>query len=243
MLRRLISASVLCGLTLGLVCLTCLAGCGDGSFHVDRAAGFPRSPAATISVLGVYRDGRLAPEAWDVFRPHLTPLFGVPACEPGFPDILASSGQQVVAAVDDYSRANGVTDELMDKLAPLAKGEFILLLVVNGRPGKHSDSDSTPTPTAPTPSGRGGGRRGTPSSGSSKTTTEVPQFEAVGILFSTKAHRSVGAIRMNYAGASIDEALEMFTSKLGSELPQATCSGWTGGVHLDASDIRRLATE
>jgi hypothetical protein len=222
------------------------ASCSDDSFHVERAPGYPRTNGSAISIFGVYRDGRLAPEAWDPLRSHLAPLFGVSPCEPGYPDILTASGTPALQAVDDYSRANGVTDELLDHLAPMAKTDLILLITMTGRPTK-SDSDkdtSGPPPvqtTVPGMRGRGGG---TPSSGTQhKPLTYTASFEAVGILFSAKAHRSVAAVRLSYSGTSLDDALQSFMTKLGSEFPQATCGGWKMDGHVDASDIRRLDTE
>jgi hypothetical protein len=218
------------------------AGCGDASFHVDRAAEFPKAAGASISIFGVYRDGRLAPEAWDSFRSHLTPLFGAAGCEPGYPDVFAASGTPVVQAVDDFTRANGVTDELLDRVASTAKGDLVLLIALTGRPGVKADTEASPTRAA-APSMRAGGRRGTPSSGSTHRAADAPAFEAVGIVFSPKAHRSVGAIRLSYTGASLDEALESFMAHLGAEMPKASCAGWKGDLHLEVGDVRRLESQ
>jgi hypothetical protein len=222
------------------------AGCGDGSFYVERAPSFPRAAGASVSVFGVYRDGRLAPEAWDSFRSHLAPLFGTAPCEPGYPDILTSSGTATLQAVDDFARANGVTDELLARLSTLAKGQDILLITMTGRPGSKGETESEPAPsqTAPMRGGGRGGMRGTPSGmGTKKPAAESNAFEAVGIVFSAKEHRSVAAIRFTYTGTSLDEALQAFMTKLGEELPGATCGGWVMDGHVEASEIRRLETE
>jgi hypothetical protein len=234
MLRRLSPLAVLFALT--------VAACGDDSVHVERAPGFPRTGGASVSVLGVFRDGRLAPEAWDTLRSHLAPLFGVQPCDPGYPDMLTTSGTPVLQAVDDFTRANGVTDELIDRLAPMAKGDLVLLVTMTGRPSAHAPSEAASA--APPPPMRGGGRRGAPGMAPARrTTAETATFEMVGVVFSVKAHRSVGAIRLSYSGTSLEEAVDHFMTRLGAELPGAVCAGWTGDLHLDAADIRRLDTE
>jgi hypothetical protein len=210
--------------------------------RVQRAPDFPRAAGSKVSVLGVYRDGRLAPEAWDLFRAHLAPLFGTASCEPGYPDILTASGTPTLTAVDDFTRANGVTDELLDKLSPMAKGDLVLLITMTGRPGVKPASDpSGPglAPSTPMRAGGGGGRRG--GAPPKQTAPADPNaFEAVGLLYSVKAHHSVAAIRMKYTGASMDEAIDRLMTSVGAELPGSTCAGWTGDLHIDASDIKRL---
>jgi hypothetical protein len=217
-------------------------GCDD-SFQVQHAAEFPRGGGTSISVFGVYRDGRLAPEAWDLFRSRLAPLFGTSPCEPGYPDILTPSGTPALQAVDDWSRANGVTDELLDKLSVTAKGNLVLLVTMTGRPGAKPESGQGvqgPSPVAAPMRGAAGRRGSAPPKGPA---AEAPSFEAVGILFSPKAHKSVAAIRMTYTGQSLEDALDRFMARLGAELPRSTCAGWGGELHVDASDIKRLEVE
>jgi hypothetical protein len=243
MLRRSTSNAILFVLAHAAALAT--VGCGDDSFHVQRAPEFPKVAGATVSVFGVFRDGRLAPEAWDSFRSHLSPLFGTSSCEPGYPDILTSSGTPTLQAVDDFTRANGVTDELLDRLAPLARGDLILLITMTGRPPTKADSEkesATPTPTT-SPGMRGPGRgRGTPSS-PTRRSGDVNAFEVVGVVFSMAAHHSVGAIRMTYTGTSMEDALQSFMTRLGAELPQAVCGAWKMDGHVDVADIKRLETE
>ncbi len=224
------------------------AACGDNSFHVQRTPEFPKTAGASLALFGVFRDGRLAPEAWDAFRSHTSPVFGVTACEPGYPDILAASGTPTLQAVDDYARANGVTDELLDRLAAASKGDLLLLITMTGRPSSKADSDkdsSTPIQTS-VPGMRGGGRGGRGAQGSAppkKAAGDANAFEIVGVVFSAKAHKSVGAIRLTYTGTSVDEALQSFMTRVGEEIPQATCGAWRSDLHLEPGDIRKLDTD
>jgi hypothetical protein len=229
-----------------VACVALASGaCADTSFHVEHAKGFASPEAAPIAVFGVYRDGRLAPEAWDILRPHIAPLFSGSACDPGYPDILTPSGTPVLQAVDDFSRDNGVTDELLARLGSVSKSDLILLVVMTGRPTTHGETSTSNEPTPQSAAFRGGGRRGmNPSPGAARTTTsDARTFELVGLVFSKKAHQTVLAVRLNYGGTSIDEALDAFVTKLAGELPRATCAGWSGDLHLEVGDVRRIGTE
>jgi len=218
--------------------------CGDNSFQVQQAPEFPSAAGAHISVFGVYKDGRLAPEAWDPLRVHLAPLFGAPACEAGYPDIVTASGTPVLQAIDDYSRSNGVTDELLDRLSSAAKGDFVLLVTETGRPGVKPDtSEPSSAGAGPATLRAGGPHGGRAPAQTRKPVPDASTFEAVALLFSVHAHKTVGAIRMSYSGASFDDAMQGFFLRLGSELPGAACEGWKGDLHLDVSDIRKLDTE
>jgi len=221
------------------------AACGDDSFKIQYAPEFPQAAGARISVFGVFKDGRLAPEGWDPLRVHLSPLFSAPGCEPGYPDIVTPSGTPVLQAIDDYSRANGVTDELLDRLGAAAKGDLVLLVTETGRPGAKSADKSDAPGSAGAPATFGAGRRGggAPAAPRKTVTEAANTFEVVGLVFSPHAHKSVGVVRLSYTGTSFDDAMQSFFTRLGAELPGATCEGWKGDLKLDAAEIRKLDTE
>jgi hypothetical protein len=219
--------------------------CGDGSFSVQRSPAFPPS-GATLSVFGVYKDGRMSPESWDSLRPRLGPILGANACETGYPEAANASSPELGTAVDDYTRANGVTEDLLEQLAPMAKGDLILLVMMTGRPHTGPDtSQPAPAPTTPAaPPARAGGRRGGyQGAGPGRAAIERGAFEVAASLYSVKTHRSVGAISMRYTGSSLDEALESFATHLADELPKASCGGWNAEVHVDPAKIRKLDSE
>ena len=220
-----------------------LAGCGDEAFTVHRTPEFPRS-GASVSVLGVYRDGRMSPESWDLLRHRLTPIVGPGGCEPGYPEAVASSSPALAQAVDDYTRANGVTEDVMAELAPMARGDLILLVMMTGRPHGPADKAPSTTPTQPA-AVRPGGRRGYQgtSAPSHVPGGEPDAFEVMASIFSVRSHHTVGALNMRYSGASLDEALDAFSARLAQELPSASCAGWNPTVRVDAAKIRKLETE
>jgi len=222
--------------------MTVLGGCADGSFSVQRSAAFPRSGAA-LSVFGVFKDGRMSPEAWDDLRTRLNPILGATACETAYPEALNASGPELSQAVDDFTRANGVTEDLLELLGPMAKGDLVLLVIMTGRP--HASKDATQdSPATPPPPARAGGRRGYQSVGPGRTPGREPEaFEVAASLYSVRAHRSVGAISLRYTGQSKEEALQSFADRLAAELPLASCAGWNADVHVEATKVRKLESE
>jgi hypothetical protein len=228
-----------------------LSACSDDSFSVQRSPAFP-SQGAALSVFGVFKDGRMSPESWDVLRPRLTPILGSAACETGYPEAVNASSPELGQAVDDYTRANGVTDDLLEQFAPMAKGDLILLVMMTGRPhtgseptspGPKAGAGTDPSPTSPP--ARAGGRRGYQGAGPARAQAAVERgaFEVAASMFSVKTHRPVGAVSMRYTGASMDDALQSFAAHLADELPKASCAGWNADVHVDPAKIRKLDSE
>jgi hypothetical protein len=228
---------------LALALALTISGCGDGSFSVQRTAAFPPS-GATLSVFGVYKDGRMSPESWDTLRPRLTPILGASPCETGYPEAVNASSPELGTAIDDYTRANGVTEDLLEQLAPMAKGDLIVLVMMTGRPHTGPDT-SQPAPAPTAPPARTGSRRGYQGVGParSQAATERGAFEMAASLYSVKTHRSVGAVSMRYTGSSLEEALDSFATHLAEELPRASCGGWNADVHVDPAVIRKLESE
>src|SRR5207244_3335524 len=117
-------------------------------------------------------------------------------CEVAYGDKLLTTAPGLSSAVDDYARANGVTDDLLDRLAPMAKGDTIMILTIAGRPpqpiGDKGAQVSSPAPSQPMMRGRRGLAGGMPS-GSSETLprTDNNVFEMSASLFSIRLHRSV----------------------------------------------------
>jgi hypothetical protein len=77
----------------------------------------------SFSILGVFEDGRMSADAWDRLGPKLSRAFGKNACEVAYTAGLLSSKPRLAAAIDAYARDNGVTDDLLEQISPLAKGD------------------------------------------------------------------------------------------------------------------------
>src|SRR5262249_50218476 len=122
-----------------LMALAC--GCGGGvQVEAKHAADF--RPSGTMSVLGIFRDGRMSADSWNELGDAILPRSG---CEPGYNDEFVRANSSLAGAIDDYVRANGVTDGLLDQLAPLAEADAILVLSVAGHPPRRT-GPTTRTP-------------------------------------------------------------------------------------------------
>jgi hypothetical protein len=219
--------------------------CADEGFTVRTAPDFPKG-RTTISVFGVFKDGRLSTDSWDQLGPGLSSAFADRTCEAAYSDRLLTTAPSLASALDDYARANGLTDELIDQVAPLAQGDAILVITIAGHPPLPiGDAGAQPSrPGNLQPSMRGGGRRGRgggmPTGTSRGNVTDRSVFEVSASLFSVRLHRSVAFVGMTYSGPSTDEALKRFADKLRTEMPGSTCSGWRWNVHLDDEEIRKM---
>lgn len=235
-----------------LPCVVALAACtGPAEFNTRYAPEFAHTPH-TVSLLGVYKDGRMNSDAWEQIGPGLSARLGG-KCGPGY-DTLITSNQELSGAIDDYARENGIGDELLDQLGPAAQGDLIMVVTIAGRvAAKPTDLPDT-SAVAPTgqPAGMGGGKyRGQTNIGSpgaqtgamrrSRAIADGAAFEISASLFSVKDHHSVGMVAMQYSGPSVDDAVSRMAAKLGAELPGTTCSGWNWSAPIESQRIRDLS--
>jgi hypothetical protein len=238
-------------LVLGLLGSLFIAACDevDARFTTKFASDFAPS-GRSASVLGVYKDGRMAPEGWEAFAPYLAAEPGASACDVGF-NRLVSSGSPLADAIDEYARADGPTDDLLRQVAPAAKGDLILLLTFAGALPKRFTSDAgakQPASTSPTAGGRGG-RRGMGVAGHARTnqrserTTDSDVLEVSASLYSVAQKSSVALIRLQYSGPSLNEALTKFAAKLARSLPRMRCLGWDWSQGVDPDRIRQSIDE
>jgi hypothetical protein len=230
--------------------LATAASCADDGpkFSVNYAPGFVKD-GVQISVLGVFRDGRMNPEAWDELGPRFSAALHKEECDVAVGTRLRAQQSAVFAAFDAVARAEGITDELLDKLAPAASGDSILVVTVAGRPPGAKDGGAGASSSAPQLSttgrggGRGGRRGGAPRSSAPHTHHGGPDtnvFEISASLFSKRQHQSVAMVAMTYTGSSEEEAIAKFVEKLASAFPGAVCTGWNADLGLDVAAIRQL---
>jgi hypothetical protein len=229
------------------LCLSCGAG---SDFHVQFAPGF--APAShTVSVFGVYKDGQMSAEAWDALSPRMAYWLGAGACRAGYVDgASGKSDAPLWSAVDDYSRSNGPTDDLLAEISPAAQGDLVMVVTVAGK--VPAQEKSNPSQDAPTPSTSGaaagpmggmGGRGG--ASLGNRHDKMMPAgskdaLDLAALLYSTSARKSVAEVSLEYTGHKLDDAISEFAAKLREALPGATCSGWTWEGKVDVDRIRKL---
>jgi hypothetical protein len=186
------------------------------------------------------------PDSWQDLGAVLSSPFGG-SCPVGDGPELATHDLPLFQAIDDYAREDGVTDALLEQLAPAAQGEMILVFTVSGQPPKRQAVASEPGPSAAPPVGSPnavGGRRGAAMGrpmhgGLMFAPHQQLAFELSASLFSVQAHHSVAQVTLQYSGDSAEDALNKFAAKLREALPGASCRGWND-VHVDGDKIRGL---
>jgi hypothetical protein len=224
---------------LASICLLTLSslGCSEGgaSFNTRLAADF--SPARhTVSVLGVYQDGRMALGSWDVLGPYLAKALGPAACPVGY-DALAASNQDLANAIDEYARDEGPTGNLLTQVAPAALGDLILVVSFAGKlPAKRKDTGAPEG--APVNTSMGSSRHRGHRSEQATPAHDDNQLDISASLFSVPQNRPVALVSMQYRGESVPDALTRFAHELGQAAPELKCAGWNFSVNIDPKSIR-----
>jgi hypothetical protein len=223
---------------------------GDARFTTKFASDF--TPARhTVSVLGVYRDGRMSSDGWQAFAPRVAPALGGAHCDVGY-DLLASANGALADAIDEYTRADGPTDDLLAQLAPAAKGDLVLVLTFAGKlpqhvsdagaPGRASAPSATPGRSGGRMRGMGGGGRMRGSS-MSQGPADTNLLDISASVFSVAKTRSVALVAMQYSGKSVDDAIAKFAAKIAESLPGVACVGWNWEAKIDPEHIRQSIDE
>jgi hypothetical protein len=219
---------------------------------VQYAPGFS-PPRHSVSVFGVYKDGQMSEEAWESLAPKLSAWLGVPACAGGYVDsATARTNRPLWSAVDDYTRSNGPTDDLLGELAPAAQGDLVMVVTVAGRVPEEEKSSVQNESSAPSMSGgggmggmgRGGGGRGAPMRHDKMSpAASKDALDLAALLYSRSEKKSVAEVSLEYTGHKLDDALAKFAAKLEESLPGATCAAWTWDGKVDADNVKKLGTE
>jgi len=242
--------------SLAVASLAVLSACSDAAQITTRYAPSYTHAPHTVSLLGVYKDGRMNPDVWEQIGPGMSaPLGG--KCDPGY-DMLVTSNPELSAAIDDYARANGIGDELLDQLGPAAKGDLVMVVTVAGHvTQKGEDVPDTSAVSGGAPASMGNKYRGGSMGGGSgmggmgntrgsgamrrpRALADGAAFEMSASLFSIREHRSVGLVSMAYSGPSVDDAVSKLAARLGVELSGSTCASWDWTAKIDGQHIREL---
>src|ERR1700722_11197887 len=231
--------------TLGLAALLSSACSDDAQLTSRFASDFSPSPH-TISVLGLFKDGQMSANAGESIGPELLAPFGG-TCETAYAG-LVTTNQALSSAIDDYVRANGPGDELLEQLAPAATGDLVAIFTVAGKvAAKAAPAPDTGAVQRSSPmTGAGGGRYrgarpgGTTNGRGMQRAAPVATFEVAVSFYSVSQKRAVGMVALQYGGTSMDEALQRIAAKVGLTLPGAKCAGWDWKTKVDDMHIREL---
>jgi len=146
--------------------------CGGGLRDVrSKPATIQRQPRCrfpkieSVSVFGIFRNGRMSPGSWTEFAATLSLPFSQTACQAAYTDDLVSANAELTSAVDDYAKENGVSDELVDRFAARAKGDTIMVISMTGQPARPSADAGAAKKPANSSSSAGQGNSGGAGSG------------------------------------------------------------------------------
>jgi hypothetical protein len=204
----------------------------DASVRVKVAEGFTPGPT-NVSVLGVFRDGRMSVDAWGpIAIPLSAAIGGLNMCEPAFSARLQRENEPLFASIDEEAKSDGITEDLLIKLAPSAQGDQILAITMHGSLGGSTDKASgLSTPQATAPQTRGmGGMRGNRGMQQREPTVRGPAPKALELsatLFSARLHQPMARVTLVYTGTSVDEAIRQFTAEIAKLVPGSACKGWS----------------
>jgi hypothetical protein len=238
---------------LGLALLGTLPGCADEAQFSSRFATDFVHGRHTVSVLGVFKDGQMSSDAWESIGTRLSAPFGA-TCQTGYGQLITSN-PPLSAAIEDYVRANGPGDELLEQLAPAASGDLVVVFTVAGHVGpKPTNTPDTSNVSGGAASGAGAGsapmgasggkyRGMRPGSGGNVRGLGRPTnaaFEVSASFYSVSEKKAVGFVAMQYDGTSLDEAFQRMSAKVAAAVPGSACAGWDWKAQVDDNRIRAL---
>jgi hypothetical protein len=208
-----------------------LVGCASDKAQatVKTAAGYPK-PNSTLSVLGVYSAGRMSPEAWREWGPFAATAFG-PGCDPGFSNGLQTTGPRWFSLIDQTTRDDGVTEDLIHQIAPSARGNTIVLIEEEFDEPTEEAPTRSPSPAPSQGGGRGGGRGrsgGRHSSGSSpaRPKTHAGLYAVEALAFAADNGALVVDISAEGTYKDREKTVRMFVDQLRTTFSGSSCTGW-----------------
>jgi hypothetical protein len=208
----------LLGSWLGLLVASACTSCSDvAHFDVKLAPGTVTG-STSIAVLGVFRGGRLDRAAWADVAPSLLAAFPQGTCAVAFSNELERGDADLYAQIDALAKAEGVSDEVVELVAPHTAADVLLVVYVHDPVGlapsatehlvrpKPKKNISVPQPLVPKP------------------------LELSASFFAVRDHRSLGKLAMSYSGNDFNEALRLFSKRFAETVAGSTCVGfrWNG---------------
>jgi hypothetical protein len=144
-------------------------------------------------------------------------------------DKLASADPELYARFEESVKSEGITEELLTRLAPSALGEMILVVSLNGQTTISrgvEDGSSRGGASVPQPGGGSRMRSNRAPGGVQGRGAELSEVEISGTLFSARSHHPVARLNMVYSGSNLDDAIDRFVNRLGEMVPGSSCRGW-----------------
>jgi len=214
------------------LCAPFVAACSSAHFQVDVPPSFHTAPPS-ISIVGVYRDGRFSSDTW----PDLAPAVEGAVrgrCVLGHGEELRAADPALYDELEDDVRRDGVTDDVVGRFAPASLGDVLMVLhfytpVAASTKGT-SGSPAPALPAARAPYSRGSaGTMGRPLINGAEPLPDRdrPNVELAAVLYAKKDHAAIGEVVLTYDGRDTNAAIQAFGERLARELHGARCAGWT----------------
>lgn len=223
------------GLAASLGLLACSCGETGVYYDVKFAPGFSEGPT-TVSVIGVFQEGRMSSEMWNEVDAKLAPVLGQKSCPVIWGDDLRRSNPDIFEQIDRATQSEGITEDMLDRFSDASEGDAVMVVSLHVR--------TTPV-VAPTnqgslgPTNPYGGSATGPMPGSQGRRTPPPrptsirpdrwqgqEIRLAATLFSAKRHAAMGRVVLTYLGTNLDDAMKRFVAKVGETLPGSVCKGW-----------------
>jgi hypothetical protein len=223
---------------LGLVIAAATVSCNEAGVQYEAkfAPGFQAGPT-TVSVFGVYQEGRMSTESWHEIDARLAPVLGKPSCDVLYGALLRSHDPELLDQVDRSSQQEGITEDLLDRFSSAAEGDAILVVSLRIKGASGSPTSAANTPDATGLMGRGGMpgsryRGAPPAPIRLNASYRDAEIRLAATLFSAKKHTSMARLTFVYQSTNLEEAIQKFAAKIGEALPGSVCKGWK----LDGKD-------
>ncbi len=215
------------------------SGCGpsgSGAAFDTKLANDFRPAHHAVSVLGVYKDGRMALGTWESLMPYFAPALGPTTCAAGY-DAFVNANQDLANAIDAYARDEGPSGKLLAQLAPAAQGDLILVVTYAGQiPAKMTEDPRAQA--APVNNNMGTSRHHRHSSDARNGARTDDQLDISASLFSVAQNRPVAIVSMAYHGDTVKDAMTRFGAEVARTLPDLKCAGWDLATKIDPSKVR-----
>src|SRR5580693_801894 len=94
--------------TLACAAVAALSSCADPNARFTTRVAPDFAPGKhTVSMFGIFKEGRMSSDTWDELGRSLSAAFASGACEAEYREELLAKNPALSAAIDDYVRANG----------------------------------------------------------------------------------------------------------------------------------------
>lgn len=205
-----------------------LGACAESSASVDvKYAPDFRPGATTVSVFGAFRNGRMDQEFGALVGPALASAFGHHRCESAWGAELAHRNQDLYTAIEEQAKSEGVNDDLLEKVAPNAEGELLLVVTAHGAaaPRSFGGAEVDPGTMGPQATARGAPRNRIPA-GALRRYGAKGGLVMTASFYSVRLRRGVARMSMTYEGPSAEDAVTHFAAELAKVVPGSTCRGF-----------------